>query len=377
MDASDIEDDELYPDGASAQQNEPEGASAHWETDSGPTEMREAPKLESAYEDSVRVYTHALPNEILRKIHDNLEESHKQSFRMASKALNRFSIDIENINLNKKFNRLFGENHTIKEQMRSQFMGFLSSNGINPSCKEQLYWFDFIKFLNGGRNISCEGVNLVRYTEGNTIFKISKLLDNIPRLIVKVRLFDRSNVTQFYINGLESREDGPSKITTDRANGNVKQEFYKHAGHFRPPAEGPGSIGFDNGKKSYEEYFINDNRASDGSFPSFVSWHDNGLMQHREYRKEDGNYVDREMVVDERWDVNGYLLYRTQNMLFEGRYWLTRTVFFDKYGSIEKEKYRKLNQFGDYVLHRENHPAFIINDVHHPIVQYWLDGVMQ
>lgn len=333
----------------------------------------------TAYPDSVLVSTQQmLPTEMWEMIYDKLDERQKAAFSQTSRLFNDLAHNNANIKLSTKFTRLFGDNHSLIDQMRFQFTEFLSMNGISPSYREQLYWFDFILFLNDGQNISCDGVELRRNTNGALIFEISKTLDGIRRKVVKLRISDTLNRTTYYINGLESREDGPSMVVTNRADGKVEEEMYKRGGHFRPPSEGPGLITFSDGRKSFARYYINDIQASDGSAPDFVSWHKNGNMYMRTYCKADNSYVDEEMTVKEVWLLDGTKSCIVQNMLFDGRYWLNRSITLNKDGSIRTEAYKRMGPSGSYVLHREDGPAVITYHAGGGVTtQFWLDGHRQ
>lgn len=359
MDPFDIEekDEGLYPDGAN----------------SGPTENMSA----TAHEDSVQVRENTIfSREILERIRFYLDDEDIESFKLASKELNRVSGSSDEAELKRKLNILFEGDLALRDHASSQFMQFLSKNKIYPSYKEQLYWFDFILFLNRGMSISCEGVELTRSTTGTTIFTLSKKFTN--RVVEKQRFPDGNNKLTYYINGVESRENGPSSIITNSANGNVEQEWYQHAGHFRSPEDGPGSVTFDEGKKLAEFYYINDMESSDGSFPSCVTWHGNGALNTIKYCKEGGAYVDREMIVRECWRPNGTLNFRTENMLFRGEYWLNKTSCFYIDGTLRRDEYKKMGPHGHYVLHREDGPAVTIYHAGGGVTtQFWLDGRQQ
>lgn len=328
----------------------------------------------TAYADSVPVIAQQLlPNEMWEIIYSNLSERQKAVFRQTSRSFNYLAHDNTNIKLRGKFARLFGGNSDLIDQMRLQFTAFLSENGIYPSNKEQLYWFDFILFLNDGQNISCDGVTLERNQNAHNIFRLSKHVNNTIRCVLKERIAD-NNYTSYCVNGILSRDDGPSRIITERATGNLIQEIYKRNGTYRPASEGPGIVQFSGGTKIQEIYYINNEVASDGSSPSRVTWYENGNMFSRVYRKRDQTFVDKEMVVSEIWSPSGSLITKIENMLFDGRYWLTRTISLREDGSVYKEEYRKLNQHSTYVLHREDGPAVILED---GTGEFWLDDVRQ
>mgnify|MGYP005996280755 CR=1 FL=1 len=167
-------------------------------------------------------------------------------------------------------------------------------------CKKE-YMFNIIRHLNYYNNLQCKDILIEKKKNNNSLLIIIKKDNN--KISINFENGKRK-LELWKTYGINNNNIGPALITW-YDNGSLMKKIYYLNG-LAHKEKGAAIIHYyDTGYRKSELNYINgENAIIDKSKPLTIRWHENGIIAHVIYTKQDiGNHL-----VEKKWDYNGNLI---------------------------------------------------------------------